>query len=139
MYLSLQGNFGLGKAIEYFTSHGIPVALPLNDTQPYDLIAEFDGKLQRVQVKTSRFSMNNGKSYIVQLRNCGGNRVGNTRIVHFDNSKCDYLFVHTGDNRNYLIPTCDIQSINSIKVGVKYAEYEVYSKTLSDFADEMEN
>lgn len=36
---------GLGKAIEYFTSHQISISLPLNDTQPYDLIADFNGKL----------------------------------------------------------------------------------------------
>lgn len=38
MYQSIQGNLGFGKAIEYFTSYGITVALPLNDTQKYDLI-----------------------------------------------------------------------------------------------------
>ena len=62
MYQSIQGNLGFGKAIEYFTSQGITVALPLNDTQKYDLIADFNGKLQRVSVKTSR-STRNGKSY----------------------------------------------------------------------------
>ena len=78
MYFSLQGNVGLGKAIEYFTSHSVPVSLPLNDTQPYDLVADFDGKLQRVQVKTSTLSRYNN-SYVVNLRNCGGNRTGKTR------------------------------------------------------------
>ena len=48
LYNSLQGNLGLGKAIEYFTSHSIPVAIPLNDTQKYDLIADFDGILTRI-------------------------------------------------------------------------------------------
>lgn len=47
---------GLGKAIEYFTSNNITIALPLNDTQKYDLIADFNGKLQRISIKTSRFS-----------------------------------------------------------------------------------
>ena len=36
---NVAGIVGLGKAIEYFTSYNITVALPLNDTQPYDLIA----------------------------------------------------------------------------------------------------
>ena len=42
IYRSIQGNIGLGKAIEYFTSWGIPISIPLNDTQKYDLIADFD-------------------------------------------------------------------------------------------------
>ena len=40
LYNALQGNLGLGKAIEYFTSQSIPVAIPLNDTQKYDIIAD---------------------------------------------------------------------------------------------------
>lgn len=132
MYLSLQGNVGLGKAIEYFTSKQIPVSLPLNDTQPYDLVADFNGKLNKIQVKTTRFSENNGKSYVVQLRNCGGNRTSSVRIISFDNKTCDYLFVYTGANKIYLIPSREITSTNSISVGVKYTEYEVRSATLCD-------
>jgi hypothetical protein len=54
LYLSLQGNIGLGRAIEYFTSKCIAISLPLNDTQSYDLIADFNGGLQRIQVKEKR-------------------------------------------------------------------------------------
>ena len=136
MYLSLQGNMGLGKAIEYFTSHQIPVSLPLNDTQPYDLIADFNGGLQRIQVKTTRATTTEGRSYTVGLRNCGGNRTGTVRQVKFDNSTCDYLFVYTGANKMYLIPAKDIEAKNAIVVGIKYTEFEVHSKTLLEFAEE---
>ena len=136
MYQSLQGNMGLGKAIEYFTSHQIPIAIPLNDTQSYDLIADFNGGLQRIQVKTASFTRTDGKSYSVLLKNCGGNRTGNTRIVLFDNNKCDYLFIYTANNKCYLIPSKEVEVTNSITVGVKYSEYEIFSKTLSDFAKE---
>lgn len=136
MYLSLQGNMGLGKAIEYFTSHQIPISLPLNDTQPYDLIADFNGKLQRIQVKTTRSTSTNGQTYNVQLRNCGGNRTGTVRQVLFDKTSCDYLFVYTGANKCYLIPTEKIDAKTSIVVGNKYAEYEVFSKSLIEFVEE---
>ena len=136
MYLSLQGNMGLGKAIEYFTSHQIPVSLPLNDTQSYDLIADFDGKLQRIQVKTTRSTQTEGRSYTVGLRNCGGNRTGTVRQVKFDNESCDYLFIYTGSNKTYLIPANIIDAKNAIVVGVKYSEFEVQSKTLLEFAKE---
>ena len=42
---------GLGKAIDFFTSHNITVAIPLNDTQGYDLVVDIKGELKRVQVK----------------------------------------------------------------------------------------
>ena len=136
MYLSLQGNMGLGKAIEYFTSHQIPVSLPLNDTQSYDLIVDFNGKLQRVQVKTTRSTQTEGRSYTVGLRNCGGNRTGTARQVKFDNSTCDYLFVYTGANKMYLIPSNKVEAKSAIVVGVKYTEFEVHSKTLLEFVEE---
>lgn len=31
-FQSLQGNMGLGKAIDFFTSYGLTVSIPLNDT-----------------------------------------------------------------------------------------------------------
>lgn len=132
-YQSIQGNMGLGKAIEYFTSCNITIAIPLNDTQGYDLIADFNGKLQRVSVKTSRYT-ENGVSYIVQLRNTGGEN--KTRKKSFDNTTCDYLFIYTADEKIYLIPTEKITAINSIVVGNKYTEYQVSIKTLNDLNEE---
>lgn len=138
MYQSLQGNLGLGKAIEYFTSHNIVVALPLNDTQPYDLIADFNGGLQRVSVKTSR-SKSTDTSYCVQLRNTGGNRTGTVRQVAFDNTSCDYLFIYTANEKLYLIPTKNLTTSTAICVGNKYQEYEVHIKLFQDFINELED
>lgn len=132
MYQSIQGNLGFGKAIEYFTSHNITVALPLNDTQKYDLIADFNGKLQRVQVKTSRYSRNGGVSYEVLLKNCGGTSKG-SKIRPFDNTTCDYVFVVLGNDKMYLIPAKEITAKNTIAVGNRYSDYEVVSKSLSEF------
>ena len=137
MYLSLQGNMGLGKAIEYFTSHQIPISIPINDTQPYDLVADINGKLSKIQVKTTRHTLTNGQSYEVQLRNTGGNRTGSTRVVPFDNSSCDYVFVYTGAEKLYLIPADKITSTTAISVGIKYKEYEVFSKKLLEFINEI--
>ena len=90
VYLSLQGNMGLSKAIDYFTSHQIPIALPMNDTQKYDLIADFNGGLQRISVKTSRNLTENG-TYSVGLRNTGG-ASGKSIARLFNKNSCDYIF-----------------------------------------------
>lgn len=137
MYLSMQGNLGLGKAIEYFTSYSIPVSIPLNDTQKYDLIADFDGKLQRISVKTTR-ATDNGKSFSVQLRNTGGSS-GNNKIRPFDKTTCDYIFVYTINEEYYLIPSDIINATNSINVGPKYYDYLVEIKTFSEFISEELN
>lgn len=127
---------GLGKAIEYFTSHGIPISIPLNDTQKYDLVADFDGGLQRISVKTSRFTQNNGKSWHVLLKNCGGSS-GKTIIREFDNNSCDYVFIYTGNNDLYLIPSQKIETTNAITVGLKYTEYKVKPRTLEEYSKEI--
>lgn len=134
MYLSMQGNLGLGKAIEYFTSHSVPIAIPLNDTQKYDLIADFDGKLQRVSVKTSRATKND-ISFEVQLRNTGGSS-GKNKVRPFDKDSCDYIFVYTIKEECYLIPSNIIEAQSSIHVGPKYYNYLVNIKTFSDFIAE---
>lgn len=138
VYHSIQGNIGLGKAIEYFVSHGITVSIPLNDTQKYDLIADFDGKLNRISVKTSRFSPKYNKNvFCVLLKNCGGSS-GKNKCRKFDNTLCDYVFIYTANNDIYLIPSDVITAKNGITVGIKYTEYIVKSKNMSEFKDDIE-
>ncbi len=133
MYQSLQGNIGLGRAISYFASHSIPVSIPLNDTQKYDLVIDMNNKLSRVSVKTSRFKQSN-TSYYVLLKNCGGSS-GKSKSRPFDNKSCDYVFVLTGDDKMYLIPSNEIEAKNAISIGNKYTEYEVKNKTLNEIID----
>ena len=135
IYNSIQGNIGFGKAIEYFTSQGIPVSIPLNDTQKYDLIADFNGGLQRISIKTSRYTQN-GLSFEVALKNSGGSS-GKSVIRNFDNTSCDYVFIYTADESLYLIPSKEITASNSIKVGNKYTEFKVKIKTLSEYDEEI--
>lgn len=135
LYNAMQGNLGLGKAIEYFTSQSIPVSIPLNDTQKYDIIADFNGGLQRISVKTSRYKSSN-TSYEVLLKNTGGSS-GNNKIRLFNNQDCDYIFIYTANEELYLIPSKEIQATNSICVGNKYNEYKVKIKTLQDFNEEV--
>jgi hypothetical protein len=132
MYQSIQGNMGLGKAIDYFTSLGYPVALPLNDTQKYDLIVDFNGGLQRISVKTSRYSpKGDNLTFEVGLKNTGG-ASGKSVIRNFDNTTCDYVFIYTADESLYLIPALEITSKSTITVGNKWTEYKVKIKTLGE-------
>ena len=47
------GNIGEAKVLCKFVELGIPVYLPFGDNERSDLIAEFNGKLNKIQVKTS--------------------------------------------------------------------------------------
>lgn len=53
------GNIGEAKVLSEFVRLGIPVYLPFGDNEKSDLIADFNGKLNRIQVKTSQKIENN--------------------------------------------------------------------------------
>lgn len=46
-----KGNIGEAIAIAEFIKRGIQVSIPFGDNARYDLIADFNGKLNRIQVK----------------------------------------------------------------------------------------
>ncbi len=47
------GNIGEAKTLAKFVELMIPVYVPFGDNEKSDLIAEFNGRLNRIQVKTS--------------------------------------------------------------------------------------
>jgi hypothetical protein len=49
----LQGNVGLANAIAWFANNGYRPAIPLTDSQDYDLIVDDGEKLYKVQVRTT--------------------------------------------------------------------------------------
>ena len=116
------GNIAIGKAINYFLSKGYVVSIPINDSQSYDLIVEFDNKLNKIQVKmTSQKSECN--IFSVDLRSTGGNQSRNT-IKHFDPNSCDYVFACTTDDQSFLIPSNKCNK-HSVSLGEKVKEYKL--------------
>lgn len=122
-YKSHQGNLGLGVAIAYYTSKCIPVSIPLNGTQSYDLVIDDGNTLKRVQIKTTKFKSQRG-DYMVQLRNTGGSS-GKSVIRLFDNKKSDILFVVTRDGDKYEIPTSLIKTKTTINLNKNFDIFKV--------------
>lgn len=120
-YKSLQGNLGLGQAIAFFTSRGIPVSIPLNDTQKYDLVAEIDGILKKISIKTT---MHKPRShYSVLLKNCGG-ASGKNVSRPFDNTSCDYVFILCKDGTMFCIPSEEIQVKTMLSLDSRFDKYK---------------
>ncbi len=117
-----QGNAGLGIAIAYFSRVGVDVAIPLTDTQRYDLVIDHGDRLERVQVKTT--TMKQGHGYAVHLRTIGGNK---SQVVarKFHPSDYEWLFVVCGDATAYLIPTTAITARSAIFLSRKYEPYRI--------------
>lgn len=47
----IKGNIGEVAILFEFVKRQIPVSIPYGDNERYDLIAEFDGKLNKIQIK----------------------------------------------------------------------------------------
>lgn len=120
----IQGDVGLGVAIAWFVQNDYRVAIPLTDSQDYDLVIEINGAFSSVQVRTTYYEKYAG-IYQVNMRVSGGNRSGTGKVKHFDPGKVDYLFAVTDAGDKYLIPSAEITNKRSINLGKKYAAYKV--------------
>ena len=119
-----QGDLGEFSAIAWLGSKGYPVWVPIGHSPDYDLVAEIDERLVRIQVKTSTLLING--RYQVSLRTNGGNQSWSGLVKRFSSERCDWLFVLVGDGRCWFIPAQVVEGTTGITLGgPKYAEYEV--------------
>ena len=116
-----KGNTSLGIAIAYYASNGYTVSIPLNDTQDYDLIADKDNILKRIQVKSTGCKTKYG-NYQVALKSCGGTKGKTYKTVIETN--VDELFVLTEDMNIYIIPIEEIKNKATLNICEKYKEYK---------------
>lgn len=102
--------------------HGI--WLPFGHSPDCDLIADKDGCLLRVQVKTS--TLNRNGRWLVAVCTRGGNRSWNGVVKRLDESRYDRLFVVVADWRCWFIPADAVEGRSGISLGgPKYSEFEV--------------
>jgi PD-(D/E)XK endonuclease len=124
-----QGDLGEASAIEWLTRQGATVSMPLGHSPDYDLIAEADGRLVRVQVKTTtvkRPTPEGHSRWEVTIRTNGGNQSWSGVAKQFDPNKVDSLFVLVGDGRRWLIPASAVEGMTGLCLGGrKYSEFEV--------------
>lgn len=112
------------SAVEWLVGRGYDVYMPLGHSADCDFVADIDGRLERVQVKTS--ICRQGDRYAVMLATKGGNRSWTGTVKRFSAERCDRLFVLVGDGRRWWIPSTCVEARTAVVLGgPKYAEYEV--------------
>ena len=116
------GNASLGTAIGYFANIGCTVSIPLNDTQDYDLLVDFDGNIKKVQVKGTSFKTNYG-IYQVSLKSSGGTKGKIYKTIK--NTDIDLVFIATSDGDMYLFPKQEIKNSSSLNLNETYKEYRL--------------
>lgn len=85
------GNIGEAKVLAKFVEMGIPVYIPFGDDEKADLIAEFNDKLNKIQVKTSIKSKNGCSLFDLTSstahRTNGGRRKYSNSVYSLDRDK----------------------------------------------------
>jgi hypothetical protein len=115
--------------MEWLGSHGATIWVPFNHSPHVDLMAEWDDRLIRVQVKTSTFRgvVKAGEErWRISIATNGGNRSWTGLAKKFDPTRVDYLFVLVGDGRRWFIPAPFVEAARSVALGgMKYSEFEI--------------
>ena len=121
-----QGDLGEAAAIEWLTRIGACVAFPLFHSPDHDLVADLNGNLLRVRVKTSRRICNGSGHDTVQLATSGGNQSWTGVVKTFDPARIDFLFILVGDGRRWFTPSSEIEGNRGISLGgEKNSEFQV--------------
>jgi hypothetical protein len=121
---------GLSIAARWFLDRGYGVSIPL-EPEPYDLIAESDTGFQRVQVKTTRMAMKNGRYRVGLTRTVYdsaamvGTADGKHRRLPYDEGAIDFFFIVANGDGKYLIPFDVVAGRQTIILDHKYAAFKV--------------
>ena len=119
-----QGDLGEVSAIDWLTTRGYPVWLPLGHSPDVDLVTRIEGRLVGVQVKTSTV-FRIGR-FEVTICTRGGNRSWSDLVKRFGSERCDWPFVLVADGRRWFIPSGVVDATSALPLdGPKYAAYEV--------------
>ncbi len=120
-----QGDFGERSALNWLAEQGAHVYLPFGHSPDIDLVAEIEGRLIGVEVKTTG-SQDKLGHWHAPICTRGGNQSWSHLVKYFDPNRCDYLFVHVGDGRRWFIPTSALECRSAITLGgSKYSEFEI--------------
>lgn len=127
--VGVRGKGGLSVAAGWFLERGYNVSIPL-EPGPYDLIAESEDGLRRIQVKMTSTIRSTGR-YEVRLArtiydsSAPANGHGRYRKERYGAGEVDYFFVITASGTNYLIPRSVVGDSMYLHLDTKYRDFEV--------------
>lgn len=123
------GNIGEAKALAKLVSMNIPVYVSFGDNEKADLVADFNGKLNKLQVKTSE-KLEDGKFTTSLKSSTIRNQVN---YAHkYDSSEIDYFVVYNLESDILLmLPIEEFEHRNAVTFRIPYVETHNQYKSLN--------
>jgi len=122
------GNIGEAKALAKFVELGIPVYIPFGDNEKADLIAEFNGKLNKIQVKTSCKAKNG--VMIFDLTSSTLHRKHGIKHIYTTNEIDYFVCYNIERDKLFLIP---IEAATKSAIAIRYLPAQNGQKTKIHF------
>ena len=123
------GNIGEAKTLAKFVELQIPVYQPFGDTETADMVVEFKGKLQKIQVKTSE-KYENGKMIFSLISSTCHRKNG---VKHkYSESEVDYFALYNLEaDKLLLIPFKEVKDRQQLSIPFPYRSSHNQNKTLN--------
>lgn len=102
------------KVMTTLLEHGVAVSTPWGDDEPYDLIADINGKLYRIQVKAAR-TRSNGESFSFNSTRNVYQSPGRYKHVTYKKGETDY-FATVWDGKVYLVPAEECRQEKQLRI-----------------------
>lgn len=123
------GNIGEAKALAKLVSMNIPVYVGFGDNERADLVAEFNGKLNKLQVKTSEKFEDN--QFVVSLKS-STIRNQNHYYHTYNASEIDYFVIYNLESDILLLlPIGEFENRTQVKFRIPYIETHNQYKSLN--------
>lgn len=111
----MKGQLSEARTLYEFQKYGVPVCVPWGDNERYDLIAEFDGKFNRIQVKTANEEVNGS---IVCYTRSSTNHTTNKVLATYEEDVDYFVFVNQTHDWLALVPISEIGNQKSINLRI---------------------
>ena len=108
-----KGQLSEARALYEFQKYHIPVCIPWGDNERYDMIAEFDGKFNRIQIKTSNEEENGS---VCCWARSSTNHTTNKKLSSYEGEVDYFVFVNQTYDLLALVPIEELKGQKSIRL-----------------------
>lgn len=108
-----KGNIGEAIIAAEFVKRGVQIAFPFGDNARYDLIAEFNGKLNKIQIKYSDEKIDKSGSIVCPTAS-SKNHTTNKKYSTYENDADYFAFYIKPWDKAVLVPISDVGTKKAI-------------------------